>query len=149
VGDFTLSSGSFDSGQPIPARHTCEGEDSSPPLEWDGVPSGTRSLALVVDDPDAPGGTFTHWIAWAIDPGTRSLAGGESAPGEGRNDFGSVGYRGPCPPRGHGAHRYVFRMFALDTSLDLAPGSTRQQLEDAIGSDALAVAELTGAFERS
>jgi Raf kinase inhibitor-like YbhB/YbcL family protein len=149
VGDFTLSSGSFDSGQPIPARHTCEGEDSSPPLEWDGVPTGTRSLALVVDDPDAPGGTFTHWIAWAIDPGTRSLAGGESAPAEGRNDFGSVGYRGPCPPRGHGPHRYVFRLFALDTSLDLAPESTRQQLDEAIGTHALVVAELTGAFERS
>jgi Raf kinase inhibitor-like YbhB/YbcL family protein len=102
VPDFALHSSAFDHGGPIPRRHGCEGEDLSPPLSWSGAPEGTRSLALVVDDPDAPAGTFTHWLAWALDPGAKGLRDGETAPGEGRDDFGTSGYRGPCPPPGHG-----------------------------------------------
>jgi hypothetical protein len=96
VADFTLQSSAFDHGAPIPRRHGCEGEDLSPPLSWSGAPEGTRSLALVVDDPDAPAGTFTHWLAWALDPGAKGLGDGEPAPVEGRNDFGTSGYRGPA-----------------------------------------------------
>lgn len=144
---FTLSSSAFSPGQPIPARHTCEGEDRSPPLEWSNPPEGTRALALIVDDPDAPGGTFTHWLAWGIDPAAGGLGEGERAPAEGRNDFGSVGYRGPCPPPGHGRHRYRFRLFALDAGLELAPRTSREALQRAIG-EPRAVAELTGTYER-
>jgi Raf kinase inhibitor-like YbhB/YbcL family protein len=148
VADFAMSSSAFAAGRPIPARYTCEGEDVSPPIAWSHVPEQAHSLALIVDDPDAPGGTFTHWLAWAMDPAANGLAEGERAPAEGVNDFGSVGYRGPCPPPSHGTHRYVFRLFALDTDLDLAAATSRQELEQAIGTHALAVAELTGTYER-
>jgi phosphatidylethanolamine-binding protein (PEBP) family uncharacterized protein len=105
VADFALQSGAFEPGRPIPPRHSCEGEDLSPPLSWSGPPDGTRSLALVVDDPDAPAGTFTHWLGWALDPADGGLGEGEGAAVEGRNDFGTSGYRGPCPPPGHGRRR--------------------------------------------
>ena len=88
-----------------------------------GAAAGTRSLALILDDPDAPGGRFVHWLAWGIGPDTGGLAEGEAAPLEGRNDFGTVGYRGPCPPRGHGRHRYRFRLHAVGEDLRLAPGA--------------------------
>src|SRR6266536_2438083 len=102
MAEFELRSDAFGDGEPIPARYTCEGEDVSPPLAWTGVPEGAVSLALICDDPDAPSGTFTHWVAWGIDPSTGGLAEGQSAPREGPNGFGSGGYRGPCPPPGHG-----------------------------------------------
>jgi phosphatidylethanolamine-binding protein (PEBP) family uncharacterized protein len=95
VADFALQSSAFDHGGPIPRRHSCEGEDLSPPLSWSGVPEDTRSLALVVDDPDAPAGTFTHWLGWALDPDADGLDEGEAAPVEGRNDFGT----NRCPSR--------------------------------------------------
>jgi Raf kinase inhibitor-like YbhB/YbcL family protein len=145
---FTLQSDAFGSGETIPTRHTCEGEDLSPPLTWSTPPEGTVSLALVVDDPDAPRGTFTHWLAWGIDPAAGSLAEGEQPPFEGRNDFGEPGYRGPCPPPGHGKHRYSFRLAALDAELELAAGASKGNLEQALGGHALAVAELVGTFER-
>ena len=148
MAEFSLLSSAFEHGQPIPARHTCAGEDVSPPLSWSEAPREARSLVLIVDDPDAPGGSFTHWLAWAIEPLAGGLAEGQTAPTEGRNDFGVVGYRGPCPPPGHGVHRYFFRLFALDTDLDLAAGSSRQELERAIETHALAVAELIGTSER-
>ena len=148
MGGFDLTSTAFQSRATIPARHTCEGRDLSPPLAWPAPPPGTRSLALVVDDPDAPGGTFTHWLAWGIDPGASGLAEGETAPVEGRNDFGVVGYRGPCPPRGHGRHRYSFRLHALDTELDLARGAAAADLERALAGRVLALAELVGLYER-
>jgi Raf kinase inhibitor-like YbhB/YbcL family protein len=148
VADFELTSGAFAQGQPIPRRHTCEGEDVSPPLAWSGVPEGTVSLALVVDDPDAPSGTFTHWLAWGIDPALDGLREGEAAPVEGRNDFGSAGWRGPCPPPGHGPHRYFFKLHALDGELDLPAGAEKAEVEQAIEGRALAVAELTGTYER-
>jgi hypothetical protein len=98
VGDFALSSDAFAHGDEVPRRHTCEGDDLSPALSWSEPPAGTRALALIVDDPDAPVGTFTHWLAWNIDPAAGGLGEGESAPAEGRNDFGIGGWSGPCPP---------------------------------------------------
>jgi Raf kinase inhibitor-like YbhB/YbcL family protein len=148
MAEFMLASGAFTHGRPIPARHTCEGEDLSPPLAWSDTPAGARSLALITDDPDAPGETFTHWIAWGLDPEAAGLAEGEPAPVEGRNDFGAVGYRGPCPPPGHGRHRYVFRLFALGAELELGPRAARQELDQAIATHAIAVAELMGTYER-
>jgi Raf kinase inhibitor-like YbhB/YbcL family protein len=144
---FALESSAFENAQAIPSRHGCEGEDVSPPLRWSNVPEGTRSLALVVDDPDAPGGIFTHWIAWGLDP-AGGLGEGESAPREGQNDFGTTGYRGPCPPPGHGRHRYVFRLYALDTDLELAAGGAKPELEQAIAGHVLTIAELVGIYER-
>jgi Raf kinase inhibitor-like YbhB/YbcL family protein len=145
---FELSSPAFPHGGQIPRRHTCEGEDLSPALTWTGPPQGTVSLALIVDDPDAPGGTFTHWLAWGLEPEPGGLAEGEAAPDEGENDFGRTGYGGPCPPRGHGPHRYFFRLYAVESEIALGPGAGRTDLEEAIGTGALAVAELTGTYER-
>jgi Raf kinase inhibitor-like YbhB/YbcL family protein len=148
VADFALQSSAFEPGRSIPRRHSCEGEDLSPPLSWSGAPEGTRSLALVVDDPDAPAGTFTHWLGWGLDPGAQGLGEGEAAPVEGRNDFGTSGYRGPCPPPGHGRHRYSFRLYALDTDLELRPGAGKRELERALEGHTLAKAELIGTYER-
>jgi Raf kinase inhibitor-like YbhB/YbcL family protein len=147
--DFTLTSPAFAQSGEIPSEHTCDGADVSPALEWSAPPEGTRSLALVVDDPDAPSGTFTHWLAWGLPPRAGGLGEGEAAPLEGRNDFGAVGYRGPCPPPGHGRHRYFFRLHALDAELDLLPGAERHELEPLLGGHVLGVAELIGTYERS
>jgi Raf kinase inhibitor-like YbhB/YbcL family protein len=143
-----LTSSAFERGAAIPQRYTCEGDDLSPPLAWSGLPEGTRSLALILDDPDAPRGTFTHWLGWGIDPATGGLPEGQSAPVEGRNDFGRTGYGGPCPPPGHGPHRYVFRLYALDDELSLEAGADKPALEEAITGRSLGVAELTGTYER-
>jgi Raf kinase inhibitor-like YbhB/YbcL family protein len=148
VADFTLSSGAFEEGGAIPRRHTCEGEDLSPPLAWSGEPEGTRSLALVVDDPDAPGRTFLHWLAWGLAPEAGGLGEGEAAPAEGTNAFGSTGYRGPCPPPGHGPHRYFFRLRALDAAVEVQAGAGRDELEGAIRDHLLGSAELMGTYER-
>jgi Raf kinase inhibitor-like YbhB/YbcL family protein len=148
MADFSLTSSVFENGREIPRGHTCEGDDTSPPLAWSDLPAGTRSLALVVDDPDAPGGTFTHWLAWDVEPGSGGLGEGEAAPTEGRNDFGTTGYRGPCPPPGHGPHRYFFRLHALDSGLDLPSGADRADVDSALEGRALAVAELVGTYER-
>jgi Raf kinase inhibitor-like YbhB/YbcL family protein len=147
MSEFALESTTVENAQPIPRRHTCEGEDVSPPLGWTNVPDGTRSLALIVDDPDAPSGRFTHWVAWGIDP-QAGLAEGQAAPKEGRNDFGTMGYRGPCPPPGHGRHRYAFRLYALDAEPELASGAAKAELEDAIQGHVLTTAELVGTYER-
>jgi Raf kinase inhibitor-like YbhB/YbcL family protein len=143
-----LTSSAFQPGERIPRRHSCEGEDLSPPLSWGGLPDGTDSLALLVDDPDAPVGTFTHWVAWGIAATSDGLAEGEAAPREGRNDFGETGYRGPCPPPGHGPHRYFFRLFALGAAPELAPEANREQFEAAIRAQVLDSAELIGTYER-
>jgi Raf kinase inhibitor-like YbhB/YbcL family protein len=111
-------------------------------------PPGTRSLALILDDPDAPGGRFIHWLAWGITPDSGGLGEGEPAPLEGRNGFGSVGYRGPCPPRGHGSHRYRFRLHAVAEELRLASGVGVAELEQTFTGNVLAVAELVGVYER-
>ncbi len=143
-----LTSDAFAHGERIPRRYTCEGADVSPALRWSGLPPGTVSLALVVGDPDAPGRTFTHWLAWGIDPASGGLAEGEAAPREGRNDFGAPGYRGPCPPAGHGPHRYFFTLHALDAALDLGPGARRRDVDAALERRVLEVAELVGTYER-
>jgi Raf kinase inhibitor-like YbhB/YbcL family protein len=148
VDEFSLSSSAFADGEPIPRRHTCDGEDQSPPLSWSAPPAATRSLALILDDPDAPSGRFVHWLAWGITPDPGGLAGGQAAPSEGRNDFGTVGYRGPCPPRGHGPHRYRFRLHAVAEDLRLAPGADVQELERALTAKVVAVAELVGTYQR-
>jgi Raf kinase inhibitor-like YbhB/YbcL family protein len=143
-----LTSSAFAGGQPIPSRDSCEGEDVSPELEWTGVPAAAVSLALIVADPDAPAGSFTHWLAWGIEPGAGRLREGERAPFEGRNDFGSVGYRGPCPPRGHGPHRYFFRLYAVESELALGAGASREELERLLEGQVLELAELVGTRER-
>jgi Raf kinase inhibitor-like YbhB/YbcL family protein len=148
MASFGLSSEAFGDGDEIPRRHSCEGEDVSPPLRWSDPPEGTRSLALIVDDPDAPVGTFTHWLAWGLGPGAGELAEGAPAPAEGRNDFGVDGYRGPCPPPGHGRHRYRFRLHALSDDPPLAPGAGREEVDRGIDGLVLGVAELVGGYSR-
>jgi Raf kinase inhibitor-like YbhB/YbcL family protein len=143
-----IASSAFEEGEQIPRRHTCDGENLSPRLSFAGIPEGTRSLALIVDDPDAPVGTFDHWLAWGIGPGAGVLDEGEAAPREGRNGFGVTGYSGPCPPPGHGPHRYFFRLHALDAEPELQPGADRGELERALEGHVLAAAELVGRYER-
>ncbi len=146
--DLELTSPAFDDGEPIPAKHTADGKGTSPPLAWDFVPEGTRTLALIVHDPDAPSGDFVHWLAWNIDPESGGLDEGVPAPGQGTNGFGRAGYGGPSPPGGHGAHRYFHHLYALETELDLEPGAAREQLRDAIDGHVLAEAKLMGTYER-
>jgi Raf kinase inhibitor-like YbhB/YbcL family protein len=148
VGEFALRSEAFTHGDGIPRRHTCEGEDVSPALTWSDPSPDTSTLALVVEDPDAPIGTFTHWLAWNIDASAGGLAEGESPPAEGTNDFRARGWNGPCPPRGHGPHRYFFRLHAVDARLELARGAGREELERALEGHVLATAELMGRYER-
>jgi Raf kinase inhibitor-like YbhB/YbcL family protein len=146
VAGFGLTSDVFEEGGTIPSRHTCDGANVSPRLSFAGAPAGTRSLALVVDDPDAPVGTFTHWLAWGIDPSAAGFDEGQAAPREGRNGFGTTGYVGPCPPRGR--HRYFFRLYALDTELDLHAGADRDQFDRALDGHVLETTELVGGYQR-
>jgi Raf kinase inhibitor-like YbhB/YbcL family protein len=146
---FVLSSSALKSSQAFPIRHTCDGENVSPPLTWAHPPAHTKAFALVMDDPDAPGGTFTHWMLCDI-PATRVDLdeGGEGAGTPGTNSFGKVGYGGPCPPRGHGRHRYRFHLIALTKPLGLQPGFSRQQLEAAMRHVVLGTATLVSSYER-
>ena len=133
---FKLVSSAFEEGGAIPKLHSCEGADVSPSLEWSGEPGGTKSYALIADDPDAPAGTWNHWLLWDIPASVRGLAQGFK-PGRlgasGANDFGKPGYGGPCPPRGHGPHRYFFKIHALDVeSLSLGAGARRADLDRAL-----------------
>jgi hypothetical protein len=144
-----LSSSAFAPGGRIPRRHTCDGEDVSPPLAWARLPEGTTSLAVVMDDPDAPGGTFTHWTAWGVEPAAGGLEEGARLPVEGANGFGGLGYRGPCPPRRHGDHRYVFTLYALAAPLALGAGAARKELDRAVrGATVLGTGELVGLYGR-
>lgn len=143
-----LRSPAFADGEPIPKQYTCDGEDVSPPIEWSASPAGTRSLALSLDDPDAGRYPFTHWLAWGLPAAAGSLPEGKPPPQEGRNDFGASGYRGPCPPPGK-PHRYVFRLYALDTEAELEPGvDRRRSFDEAIAGHVLGSRELTGLYER-
>lgn len=151
---FSVQTKSFSSGGEIARKYTCEGEDLSPELTWSEPPAGTQALALIVDDPDAPSGTFTHWVAYDLPPGARHLAEGAGKGADlrgggrqGRNDFGRTGYNGPCPPPGK-PHRYYFRVYALGTKLDLKPGVTRTELEQGMKGHILGQAELMGTFKR-
>lgn len=148
--DLTFTSFPFEPGDSIPTEFTCEGADVSPPLAWGNVPDGAESMALIVDDPDAPGQTFTHWVLFNLSPDQTQLERDfdpQSAV-EGANDFGNAEYGGPCPPPGDGPHRYFFRLYALDTVLDLGPGASRGQVTDAIDGHVLAETELVGTYER-
>lgn len=150
-----LSIPALTAGEPIPGRFTCEGEDRSPALEWSDPPAGIRSLALIVDDPDAPAGVFGHWGAYDIDAGQRRLEEGagnaEAAPfRQARNDFGVQHYRGPCPPHGHGPHRYRFKLFALDVArLGVGDAPRLAELEKAMEGHILARAVFTASYERN
>ena len=142
-----ITSSAFQEGGNIPSKFTCDGGDSSPPLRIAEIPSGAKTLALVVDDPDAPSGVFTHWIVWNISPQTNAIAEGSAPQGvQGTNDFGKSGYGGPCPPSG--THRYYFKIFALDRELDLPPGTKRSQLDAAMKGHVVAQGELMGRYSR-
>jgi Raf kinase inhibitor-like YbhB/YbcL family protein len=142
-----LTSPDFEEGGQIPRKHSCDGENAPPELHWSGVPSGVVELALTCEDPDAPSGTFTHWVAWGIDPTTgRLLPGAWIRPG--RNGFGNDGYGGPCPPPGHGPHHYQFTLYALDRPTDLDPGATIADLRSTIDGHIRATATLIGIYER-
>lgn len=148
---FGLSSPAFADGAPIPKRFTCDGPDVSPTLIWEGAPDGTASIALIVDDPDAPGRTFVHWVAFDIDGApdgglAEGISGSSAAPSEGRNDFGRVGYGGPCPPSG--THHYRFQLFALDRRLGLGGTPTAGQLRSAMTGHILAETVLVGTYRR-
>ena len=145
---FTLKSPSFRPGATIPRRHTCDGANRSPRLVWSSPPRAALSFALLVDDPDAPGGTFTHWFGWGIGKGVRALASGEALPVEGLNDVRVRGYQGPCPPPGDGPHRYVFRLYALDARLTLPRGASRDSFLRALKGHIIQVARLVGTYER-
>ncbi len=150
---FSLTSPAFATGAAIPRKYTCDGEDASPPLAWSGAPQGTRGFALVMDDPDAPGGTWDHWVLYGLRADAVALPEGapavptlEGGVRQGKNSWGRVGYGGPCPPRG--VHRYFFKLYALDVALDLAPGATKAQLLAAVRGHVLAEAELMGRYGR-
>ncbi len=149
---FTLIVEGFREGETIPRLHTCEGADVSPSLSWAGAPPETRSYALILDDPDAPAGVWTHWLLWDIPAATHTLA-QTFKPGalgvSGTNDFGRPGYGGPCPPKRHGPHRYYFRLYALSApSLGLAAGARRAEVDRALRGKVLAEAIYRGRYER-
>jgi Raf kinase inhibitor-like YbhB/YbcL family protein len=150
-----LESGSFREGEPIPRGHSRDGADSHPALSWSGAPQGTESFALVCDDPDAPRGTWVHWILYDVPASATGLPAGVAKAGrhasggsQGKNDFGELGWGGPAPPRGHGVHHYVFHLYALDAKLGLAAGAGRPALEAAMKGHLLAEAKLTGTYRR-
>jgi Raf kinase inhibitor-like YbhB/YbcL family protein len=144
---LTVTSSAFKQDGNIPPKFTCDGSDTSPPLQVTGVPSQTKSLVLIADDPDAPGGLFTHWIVWNISPQTSSIPEGRTPNGvQGANDFGTSGYRGPCPPPGR--HRYAFKILALDRELDLRAGAKRNQVDAAMKGHVIAQGQLVGHYSR-
>ena len=142
-----IESTAFADHQTIPKRYTCDGEDVSPPLNFKDLPKNTKSLVLIVEDPDAPVGTFDHWIAWNISPRNLQLVEGTKLEHQGVNGFGSQKYRGPCPPKGP-AHRYFFKLYALDTLLDLPEGSKKAAVEEAMEDHILGRAEVIGMYQR-
>lgn len=129
----------------IPPLYTCEGKNINPPLKVENIPEATRTLAIIVEDPDAPGGIFDHWVVWNISP-NEAIAEGSNVGINGTNSFGKTGYGGPCPPSGE--HRYFFRVFALDAELGLLPGSGKKELNDAMRGHVLASAELMGMYQK-
>jgi Raf kinase inhibitor-like YbhB/YbcL family protein len=153
-----VHSPAFSQGKPIPTRHTGDGEDLSPALEWSGVPDAAKELALIVDDPDAPTKEpWVHWVIYKMAAATTELS--EGIPGEpgprgpagalqGKNSWNSVGYRGPAPPKGHGVHRYFFKLYALDTALGLPPGLDKAGLLKAMEGHIVGTAELMGTYYR-
>ncbi len=152
--NLQITSTAFAEGQPVPDRYTCAGQDVSPPLAWSGAPTGAKSFALIADDPDAPTGTWVHWVIFNLPPTAAAL--GEDTPPspelpdgskQGVNDFGNSGYGGPCPPPGK-PHRYFFNIYALDATLDLKPGATKKELLKAMEGHILAEGRLIGTYQR-
>ena len=150
---FEVTSPAFAPGEAIPGKYTCDGQDASPPLVWSDPPQGTQSFALIADDPDAPLGTWVHWVLYNLPAGARALP--EAVPPEaelpdgsrhGESSWRRTGYGGPCPPSG--THRYFFRLYALDTVLDLAAGASKERLLQAMEGHILAQAELMGVYTR-
>lgn len=153
--DMQIKSTAFEENGLIPRKYTCDGSDVSPPLTWTRPPAGTKGIALICDDPDAPMGTWVHWVIYGLSPETQSLP--ENVPPQktvlggakqGINDFRKIGYGGPCPPRGHGAHRYFFKIYALDIEIDLPPGATKQEVEKAMKGHILAEGQIIGKYGR-
>ena len=151
--EIKITSSAFKEGDMIPARYTCDGANISPPLRWGAPPEGTRSLALICDDPDAPMGTWVHWVIYSLPPEERELS--ENMPAtktlkngalQGITDFKRVGYGGPCPPSG--THRYYFKLYALDIVVGLGPGATKKELLKAIENHILASGQLMGRYKR-
>ena len=148
-----LKSTAFKEGMNIPPRHTCDNLDVSPALEWSNIPSGTKSFALICDDPDAPAGTWVHWVLFNIPAKVRELKENQSktetltnGARQGKNDFGKLGYGGPCPPGG--THRYYFKLYALDIELDSKPGITKKELLKAMDGHELEEGQLMGRYKR-
>ncbi len=151
--EIKITSSAFEDGGLIPAKYTCDGADISPPLQWDAVPEGTRSIALICDDPDAPMGTWVHWVLFNLPGDAKELAQNipteETLPNgakQGVNDFGRVGYGGPCPPGG--THRYFFKIYALDTEVGLQAGADKRQLLKAMEGHILSQGQLIGKYKR-
>jgi Raf kinase inhibitor-like YbhB/YbcL family protein len=151
--EIKVTSVAFQQGQPIPRAYSCSGVNVSPPLEWTGVPKAAKTIAIVVDDPDAPGGPWVHWLLYNVPadnigfvenvPMSETLKAGGF---QGKNDFGKIGYGGPCPPSG--THRYFFKLYAVDAELPLTAGATRADLEKALAGHVLAQGELMGTFQK-
>jgi Raf kinase inhibitor-like YbhB/YbcL family protein len=142
-----ITSSAFQQGGNIPSKFSCDGPNTNPPVQISDVPPEAKTLVLIVDDPDAPSGLFTHWAVWNIPPQTNTIAEGSAPKGaQGTNDFGRSGYGGPCPPSG--THRYYFKIFALDRELDLPFGAKRSQLDGAMKDHVIAQGELMGRYSR-
>jgi Raf kinase inhibitor-like YbhB/YbcL family protein len=145
-----VESPAFENHKQIPRKYTCEGENVSPPIVFRDLPRGTKSIALVMDDPDAPSGTFDHWIIWNLSPDTKTLNESSHVSNEGKNGFRKIGYGGPCPPPGK-PHHYHFKAYALDktfTDAELPKGSSKEKLEEAMQKHILGQAELVGIYQR-
>lgn len=152
--EIEVMSHAFDQGGMIPSDFTCDGADMSPPIEWSGIPQNAQSLALIANDPDAPGGDWVHWVIYDLPPNLPGLPPGVSAVEtlpmggvQGRTDFGRIGYGGPCPPSG--SHRYFFKVYVLDQMLGLKPGATKKELLKAMKGHVLAEGQLMGKYQRS
>ncbi len=150
-----LTSSGFTEGAAIPRKYTCDGANVSPPLTWSNLPQGTKSLALIADDPDAPAGTWVHWVLYGVSPSASGLPEGVAATDtvldgarQGTNDFRRIGYGGPCPPRGN-PHRYFFKVYALDTALTLTAGVTKEELLRTMEGHILAQGQLMGTYKRA
>src|SRR5260221_3542145 len=149
IAKLSLTSDAFRDGQPIPSQYTCDGAGQTPELHWGEPMAGTKSFALVIDDPDAPSGTFRHWGVYDIPASARSIGSGQRIGTEVNNDFGKPGYGGPCPPKGHGAHHYHFKLFAIDVDrLNLGPNSKVADVENEANKHSIARGELIGTYQR-
>jgi len=153
--NILITSDAFQEGEAIPTKYTCDGDDLSPDLRWSDIPPNTKSLALICEDPDAPSGRFTHWVLFDLPPTVTELPEGVStaerlANGavQGQNDFGRIGYGGPCPPTNDNEHRYYFRIYALDIELQLQPGARREDVIPAMVGHVLAAGHLMGKYKR-